>query len=71
MNTGKETGSYVQCQHCGHIYQIKESMLIDKLYVASVCPRCNEYGKGLNCGDKKEDIFIFYDPYLDERYFKY
>lgn len=38
--------------------------------VKAECPKC-EWIKGLNCGDIEEDIYCFYDPGLDERYFNY
>ena len=66
---GKEC-TWIQCQCCGYIYQIADKISIEKSIVKSTCPKCK--GKvGLNCGDKEEDIAIFYDPYLDERYFNY
>lgn len=67
----KEKGCWIQCQQCGHIYWVDIDVSIDKLYVASVCARCGEYGNNLNCGDKEEDIYIYADPVLDERYYMY
>ena len=69
MNAGKEK-TYVQCQNCGHIYYIEQTVPIDKLYIASVCPECEEDVKVLNCGNKEEDLYFYYDPVLDERYYK-
>ena len=63
-------GTWVQCTQCGKIYFIKETTPIDKLYVTAICPKCDNY-RAINCGDKKEDIYLYYDPYLDERYYKY
>ena len=70
MNTGKEK-TYVQCQSCGHIYYIEKSIPINKLYVASACPGCGEYTKGLNCGNTAEDLYLYMNTNVDPRYFKY
>jgi hypothetical protein len=70
MDAGKEIGSYVQCLSCGHIYTIEHKIPTGVSVVKSYCPRC-EWQKGLNCGDKEEDIYYFYDPGLDERYYNY
>lgn len=70
MVTGKGKGCWVQCTLCGKIYHIEEAVPIDKLYVAAICPKCDNY-KAINCGEKEEDVVLYYDPYLDERYFEY
>ena len=67
----RDKGCWIQCTNCGAIYWIEEEVSIDKLYVASYCPKCGEYGNGLNCGDKEEDIIIYADPVLDKRYYQY
>ena len=67
MDGGKEI-TYVQCQYCGHIYQIAHKISVEESIIQSKCPRCGDM-IGLNLGDKKEDIYYFYDPCLDERYF--
>ena len=71
LDTVKEQGTWIQCQQCGEIYFIQESVPIDKLYVASFCPRCDEYTKGLNCGDSIEDIYLFANINVDPRYYQY
>ena len=70
VSAGKEKGCYIQCQTCGHVYWLEEDVPIDKLYVASICARCG-HGRGLNCGDKEEDIVVYADLNLDERYYIY
>jgi hypothetical protein len=67
----KERGTYVQCQHCGEIYFIKESVPTEQLYVASECPRCGEYDKGLNCGSNEDYIYEFMNVVVDPRYYEY
>lgn len=70
MDAVRVQGTWIQCTSCGKIYFIEEAVPIDKLYVTSICSRCGHH-KGLNCGDKKEDVYLYYDPVLDERYYKY
>lgn len=60
--------TYVQCQYCGHIYQIASKVSIEKSIIRCECPKCGDM-TGLNLGDKEEDIYYFYDPTLDERYY--
>jgi hypothetical protein len=60
--------TWIQCQNCGHIYQINKKVSIEKSIIESVCPEC-EHHVGLNCGDKKEDIYIYMNPNLDNRYY--
>lgn len=71
MNTESKQGTWIQCQFCGEIYHIEEKVPIDKLYVATVCPKCDEYGKGLNCGSSKEEIYTFMNENVDPRYYEY
>lgn len=70
MSTEKNRGIWVQCCHCGHIYHADIKIPIDRLYVTSVCPRC-DHEKGLNCGDDINDIYMYCDPVMDERYYQY
>ncbi len=64
MDTTKEIGSYVQCLCCGNIYTTERKIPINILITPSECPIC-KYKKGLNCGDKEDDIILYYDPVLD------
>ena len=68
MVTAGNQGTWVQCTHCGHIYHIDDKVPIDKLYVASGCPRCENF-KALNCGENREDVYLYYDPVLDKRFY--
>lgn len=70
MKSKGKQSTWVQCQSCGNIYQIADKVLIEKSIIQSVCPRCGE-NIGLNCGDKEEDIYIYMNPNLDERYYIY
>lgn len=68
MVARKEDGSYIQCLNCGNIYITGRKVPISISIVKSECPRCH-HGKGLNCGDKEDDIYYFYDNTLDKRYY--
>ena len=70
MSTMQER-TYIQCQKCGHVYHIETNIPIDKLYIASVCPGCGEYGKGLNCGNSEDDIYLYANINVDPRYYIY
>ena len=63
---GEQT--YLQCCHCGEIYTVERKMSIEKLYINSYCPNC-EHEKAINLGSDPNDIYLFYDVTLDERYF--
>lgn len=67
----KRDGTYVQCRDCGHIYYIEENIPINKLYITSFCPKCDEYGRGLNCGNSKDDLYLYCDVNADPRYYEY
>ena len=69
MDTGKEK-TFIQCLNCGHIHIINKNISVGVSVVQAECPRC-EWLKGLNCGQTEEEIYYFYDPGLDDRYFKY
>lgn len=71
LNGGKEQGTWIQCAHCGEVYWTKEDVLIDRLYVTSYCPGCDEYGKGLNCGSDESDIYVYMNENYDPRYYTY
>lgn len=71
MDGARTKGVWIQCQHCGHIYHIDQDVPIDKLYVACVCPKCDEYGKGLNCGSDESDIYRYMNVNVDPRYYQY
>ena len=69
VGTRKEK-TWIQCLNCGHIHIVERKIPISVSVVKLECPKC-EWSKGLNCGNKEEDVYIFYDPGLDERYFNY
>ena len=68
MRTKKEDCSYIQCLSCGNIYIMERKVSTSVSIVKCECPKCY-YGKGLNLGNKEEDLYYFYDPTLDSRYY--
>lgn len=69
MGAREKECTWVQCQMCGHIYQIQRKVSIESFIIESVCPECGG-DIGLNCGDK-DDIYYFMNPNMDERYYNY
>ena len=70
MKSEVRQGTFIQCQNCGNVYLIVDNISIEESIVESTCPGCN--GRiGLNCGNKEEDIYVYMNPNLDERYYIY
>ena len=67
----KESCTWIQCQSCGMIYSIDEDVAHDKLYIMSYCPRCDDCTTGLNCGDSKDDIYLYTNANVDPRCYEY
>lgn len=69
MNTaGKKNFTYIQCQTCGEIYQIPCGISIEETFIAVNCPECG-VTIGLNLGDEQDDIYLYMNPNVDNRYF--
>jgi NAD-dependent SIR2 family protein deacetylase len=66
---------WVQCSRCGNLTRVKSkdaSISDDDLYTEPIyCPRCRDGTKHLVIGEHKEDIVLYGDGFLDERYFIY
>ena len=60
--------TWLQCQTCGELYRIDRKISVEKLYVASICPRCGGR-KGLNCGQSKECVYKFMNINIDPHYY--
>jgi hypothetical protein len=60
----------VQCQYCGNIYYVEQEIPIDAFIVDLVCPECG-YTRALNCGENKEDIYLYMNENVDYRYYLY
>ena len=65
-----EDKSYVQCQNCGRIFLSKRSFNIEEFDIHDQpCPRCGDFN-GINVGNNKDiDLYIYFNPNCDERYF--
>ena len=71
MDLSRENGlTYVQCQNCGKVYKIQQRLPASTLMVKAVCPTCNGT-KALNCGESEDDVYLFYNANLDNRYYQY
>lgn len=62
---------YFQCCQCGavHIDDISKCEIEDDIYVYTQCLKCRDVTKHLMCGDREEDIYRYYNPVMDKRYY--
>ena len=70
MYISEKKRTFVQCQHCGALYQIQRKLPVDAFYIESECPDCG-YNVGLNCGESKEDVYELININLDQRFYRY
>ena len=62
---------YYQCTRCGAIMSLERKLqLQDDIYAELYCDKCNN-NKALYLGSNKDDIDLYKDSFLDERYFNY
>ena len=71
MSLSAKQETWIQCTHCGKLFQTTQRVSIEKLYVAAYCPGCGEKHTCINCGDKLKEVDLYMDAFLDERYFMY
>lgn len=64
---------WLQCQHCGHLHKVKTKDVSDEdLYIEEIhCPRCRDETKHLLIGEYEDDVYIYGNVNLDNRYFIY
>ena len=63
---------YVQCQQCGKLHRVKEvKMSEDDLYTKLHCPRCRGDSNHLFIGTYQDDVYLYGNENLDDRYYKY
>lgn len=67
MREERSECTWLQCQHCGHIYTIEKGLPVEAFIVESWCPKCGE-DKALNCGD---DVYLYMDINIDPRNYRY
>ena len=64
---------WVQCTRCGNLHQVKSkdaSISDDDLYTEPVfCPKCRDGTKHLFIGEHKDDVYLYGDVMLDERFY--
>ena len=68
MRSEEKEYTYIQCQNCGHLYTVDNKIPIFMSIINSKCPRCDK-NVGLNCGNNKEDIYLYMNENLDWRYY--
>lgn len=66
MESKEHNGSFVQCQYCGNIYYTEQEISSDDFIINVLCPNCG-HRRALNCGENREDIYLFYDHTKDPR----
>lgn len=67
----EENKTWVQCRHCGEIYQVYNQYQSDVLFIDSWCPECETENDALVLGEDIDDIYIMMDINLDGRYYTY
>lgn len=64
---------WVQCSKCGHLSKVKSkdaSISDDDLYTKPIfCPKCRDGTKHLFIGEHKDDVCLYGDTMLDERFY--
>lgn len=65
--------NWVQCGQCGHLHRVKKVLISDDdLYTKPIwCSKCRDGTKHLLIGEHEEDVYLYGDTFLDQRYFKY
>ena len=66
---------WVQCSRCGNLHQVKSkdaSISDDDLYTEPIfCPKCRDGTKHLLIGEHADDVYIYGNTVLDERFYNY
>lgn len=65
-----ESSTYLQCCGCGKVHIVKRKYDSDEVYIDSACPKCG-HERALILGEDRENIYVYYDPINDDRYFIY
>ena len=65
-------GLWVQCQQCGKLHKTEVGYTSeDDLYIQLLCPRCRDGTHHLIIGEHKEDVYVYGNNNLDERFYNY
>ena len=62
--------TFVQCQNCGNIFLVDQEVSIDDFIVNAQCQKCGNK-KAINCGNNREDVWLYANVNVDERYYIY
>ena len=66
------SSGYVQCQQCGAVHTTKMKIDIENnLYTELKCPKCRGVTQHLWCGDTEDDVYLYYNPVTDSRFYEY
>ena len=67
--------TWVQCARCGNLHRVEindASISDDGLYTELVwCTRCRDGTKHLFIGEHKDNVYLYGDITLDERFYNY
>lgn len=63
-----ESRTFVQCCRCGKVHNVKRKYDEEALYIESTCPKCG-HDKALNLGEDENDLYLYLDVNLCERYY--
>jgi hypothetical protein len=66
---------WVQCARCGKLHKVKSknaSISDDDLYIKELhCPRCRDGTNHLWIGTYKDEVYVYGNANLDERFYNY
>lgn len=68
---GSDNKQYIQCTRCGIISELdkyNKRIPIEQTYLCSYCNECQRVSKHINLGDIKDDIYLYADINIDQRY---
>ena len=63
---------WVECQWCGKLHRVKTAEPPeDKLFIKLHCPRCHDEVNHLFIGKYTDEVYLYGNANLDERFFIY
>jgi hypothetical protein len=70
MSAGGQV-EWLQCAKCGNLSKvdIRKYDIEDDIYIRMKCIKCHNNTAHLRCGEQYEDIYLYYDNTLDQRYY--